>query len=150
MKTSFKLNVPAKKFSTVATDNNTGFFVIYTKEFGKPPVATLPKGSLYDHEYLHYEGRPVNHHGFPRFAEASFDGAYPFGQANLSDKALPVKVRIKGFNGDAWGTCKVSDKEVALTVLNGTLELKRLMVGEKEIKLKAKPIPMGETVTRTM
>ena len=55
-------------------------------------------GPLYTQEYLHYEGRPVNHHGMPRFAEATFDAAYPFGQVHLSDKDLPVKVTVKGFN----------------------------------------------------
>lgn len=34
----------------------------------------------------------------PRFAEATFDAAYPFGQVHLSDKDLPVKVTVKGFN----------------------------------------------------
>lgn len=92
------MNVPAKKYSTVTTGNNAPFFSIYVKSQGNSPVTTLLEGPLYDHEYLHYEGRPVNHHGFPRFANASFEGAYPFGQVNLSDAALPVTVRIKGFN----------------------------------------------------
>jgi len=47
---------------------------------------------------LSAEGRPVNHHGLPRFSEAPFDAAYPFGQVNLSDKKLPIHVRVKGFN----------------------------------------------------
>ena len=34
----------------------------------------------------------------PRFAEASFDAAYPFGQVHLSDSQLPVRVTVKGFN----------------------------------------------------
>lgn len=55
-------------------------------------------GPLYDSEYLHYEGRPVNHHGLPRFSQASFDAAYPFGQVHLSDDKLPIQVTIKGFN----------------------------------------------------
>ena len=108
------MNVPAKKFSTVTTGNNAPFFAIYTQEAGKTPVTTLLEGPLYDHEYLHYEGRPVNHHGFPRFAEASFDGAYPFGQVNLSDKALPVKVRIKGFNPLIPGDADASGLPVAV------------------------------------
>ena len=108
------MNVPAKKFSTVTTGNNAPFFALYAKEAGKTPVTTLLEGPLYDHEYLHYEGRPVNHHGFPRFAEASFDGAYPFGQVNLSDKALPVKVRIKGFNPLIPGDADASGLPVAV------------------------------------
>lgn len=99
------MNVPAKQYSTVTPGNNAPFFAIYTKEAGKQAQTTLLSGPLYDHEYLHYEGRPVNHHGFPRFSEASFDAAYPFGQVRLADKALPVRVTVKGFNplipGDA-------------------------------------------------
>ncbi len=34
----------------------------------------------------------------PAFREASFDASYPFGIVNLSDPALPVKVRIKAWN----------------------------------------------------
>ena len=60
---------------------------------------------MHPSEYQHYEGRPVNQHGFPRFAEASFDASYPVGIVNLSDKTLPVSVRVIGFNplvpGDA-------------------------------------------------
>lgn len=92
------MNVPAKKFSTVTTGNNAPFFAIFTKPEGGAARATLLEGPLYDHEYLHYEGRPVNHHGFPRFENAAFEAAYPFGTVHLSDGGLPVAVRIKGFN----------------------------------------------------
>ena len=92
------MNVPAKKYSTVTTGNNAPFFAIYAKPQNKEATTTLLTGPLYTQEYLHYEGRPVNHHGMPRFAEATFDAAYPFGQVHLSDKDLPVKVTVKGFN----------------------------------------------------
>ncbi len=99
------MNVPAKKYSGTMTGNNAPFFAIYVHAADSAPLSTLLAGPLYDEEYLHYEGRPVNHHGLPRFAHASFSAAYPFGQVNLSDEKLPVKVRIKGFNplipGDA-------------------------------------------------
>lgn len=92
------MNVPAKGFSTVTTGNNAPFFAIYVKnKDGKTQTKAL-MGKLYDEEYLHYEGRPVDHHGLPRFETASFDAAYPFGQVNLEDKTLPLKVKIKGFN----------------------------------------------------
>lgn len=92
------MNVPAKNYSTVTTGNNAPFFAIYVKPEGSPSQTRLLEGPLYSHEFLHYEGRPANHHGFPRFETASFDAAYPFGQVNLSDSKLPVTVRIKGFN----------------------------------------------------
>lgn len=99
------MNVPAKKYSGTMTGNNAPFFAVYVHAAGATPSTTLLVGPLYDEEYLHYEGRPVNHHGLPRFEDASFSAAYPFGQVSLSDKELPVKVQIKGFNplipGDA-------------------------------------------------
>lgn len=92
------MNVPAKKYSTVTTGNNAPFFAIYAKPAQGELSTTLLAGPLYSQEYLHCEGRPVNHHGMPRFANAEFDAAYPFGQVHLSDPDLPVAVTVKGFN----------------------------------------------------
>jgi uncharacterized protein (DUF608 family) len=92
------MNIPGKKYSTVTTGNNAPFFAIYAQPQDGPATTTLLAGPLYTQEYLHYEGCPVNHHGLPRFGEASFDAAYPFGQVHLSDKDLSVKVTVKGFN----------------------------------------------------
>ena len=108
------MNVPAKNYSTVTTGNNAPFFAIYTKSKDGATNTTLLTGALYDNEYLHYEGRSVNHHGMPHFAEASFDAAYPFGQVNLSDKELPVSVRIKGFNPLVPGNAEHSGKPIAI------------------------------------
>jgi len=92
------MNVPGKKYSTITVGNDAPFFAIYTKPSDGKAITTMLTGPVYDFEYLHAEGRPVNHHGLPRFAHASFDAAYPFGQVNLSDDELPVSVKIKGFN----------------------------------------------------
>jgi non-lysosomal glucosylceramidase len=89
------MNRPAKGYSTVLTGNTAPFFAIHLLE-EKKTRALL--GPLEAHEYQHMEGRPVDHHGLPRFAKASFETAYPFGQVSLSDPALPVSVQIKGFN----------------------------------------------------
>jgi non-lysosomal glucosylceramidase len=79
------MNVPGKGYSTVTTGNNAPFFAIFVKPKEGKAVTSLLEGPLYSQEYLHAEGRPVNHHGLPRFASASFDAAYPFGQVHLSD-----------------------------------------------------------------
>ena len=92
------MNVPGKGNSTITVGNDAPLFAIFTKKNSGESATRLLAGPLYPQEYLHYEGRPVNHHGLPRFGEASFDAAYPFGQAKLSDPAMPVKVKIKGFN----------------------------------------------------
>ena len=107
------MNVPGKGNSTVTTGNDAPFFAIFTR--GKDGTSTkLLAGPLYPQEYLHYEGRPVNHHGLPRFDEASFYAAYPFGQVNLSDPAMPVKVRIKGFNPLIPGDSEASGLPLAV------------------------------------
>lgn len=92
------MNRPGKKYSTVTPGVNAPFFAIYAKPHHGDAITKALLGPLYDHEYLHYEGRPVDHHGLPRFREASFDAAYPFGQVHLKDRDMPVEVTIKGFN----------------------------------------------------
>lgn len=99
------MNKPAIGYSTVTKGNNAPFFAIFVKPEGEQPTTRALIGPVHPTEYSHYEGRPTNQHGFPRFNQASFDAAYPVGIVNLSDKALPVSVKIIGFNplvpGDA-------------------------------------------------
>ena len=92
------MNIPGKQFSTITKGNDAPFFAIYVKEQNKNPQTLALLGPLHASEYMHYEGRPVNHHGLPRFSTATFNAAYPFGEVNLSDKAVPITVKIKGFN----------------------------------------------------
>ncbi len=108
------MNVPAKNYSTVIAGNNAPFFAIYAKGTNQKPVTRLLAGPLYEHEYLHYIGAPVNHHGLPRFANASFAAAYPFGQVNLSDADLPVTVNVKAFNPLVPGDAEASGLPVAV------------------------------------
>ncbi len=108
------MNIPAKGYSTVTMGNNAPFFAIYTRPQGGVAQTTLLTGPLYTSEYLHYEGRGVNHHGMPRFESASFDAAYPFGQVNLSDEQLPVSVKIKGFNPLIPSEAELSGMPIAI------------------------------------
>lgn len=108
------MNIPGKKYSTVTTGNNAPFFAIYAKPQAGESTTTVLAGALYPQEYLNCEGRPANHHGMPHFAEASFDAAYPFGQAHLSDKDLPVQVIVKGFNPLVPGDADASGMPVAV------------------------------------
>jgi non-lysosomal glucosylceramidase len=99
------MNRPAKGFSSIATGNDAPFFSLYVRSESGVAQTRVILGPLDSSEYQHPEGRPVDHHGLPRFHQASFDAAYPFGQVNLADPSLPVSVRIKAFNplipGDA-------------------------------------------------
>jgi non-lysosomal glucosylceramidase len=109
------MNKPGKKYSTTATGNNAPFFAVYVKPQGQPAITKALIGPLHTSEYQHYEGRPVNHHGMPRFTSASFDAAYPFGQVNLCDTVLPVSVKIKGFNPLIPGN--IDDSSIPIAVL---------------------------------
>lgn len=55
-------------------------------------------GPVHPADYQHYEGRSVDHHGLPRFRNASFETTYPLGIVNLSDNTMPVNVKIIGYN----------------------------------------------------
>ena len=123
------MNVPGKGNSTVMTGNDAPLFAIFTKEKDGESATRLLAGPLYPQEYLHYEGRPVNHHGLPRFDHASFDAAYPFGQVNLSDPGMPVKVRIKGFNPLVPGDSQISGLPIAIL----TYEVTNTSVNELEV-----------------
>lgn len=108
------MNKPGIKYSTVTPGNNAPFFAIYVKPSGKEAMTKALIGPLHPSEYQHYEGRPVNHHGMPRFSSASFDAAYPFGQVNLTDDYLPVSVKVKGFNPFIPGNSDASGIPVAV------------------------------------
>lgn len=108
------MNVPAKKYSTVTTGNNAPFFAIYARPHGGKPKTLMLAGKLYEHEYLHYEGRSVDHHGLPRFDECSFDAAYPFGQVHLQDNDMPVSVTLKAFNPLIPGDADMSGLPIAI------------------------------------
>lgn len=108
------MNVPGKGFSTVMTGNNAPFFAIFTSDAEGRSLTRLLAGPLYPQEYQHFKGTPANHHGLPRFNEASFEAAYPFGQVSLSDASMPVSVRIKGFNPLIPGDSEDSGLPVAV------------------------------------
>lgn len=108
------MNKPGKGYSTVTKGNNAPFFAIFIKPDDKPALTRALIGPLHPSEYQHYEGRPVNHHGLPRFSEASFDASYPVGMVNLSDPELPVKVKITGFNPLIPGDAEASGLPVAV------------------------------------
>jgi hypothetical protein len=86
-------NKPAKKYSTTQIGNDAPFFSIFVNQPSTSTKITKALlGPVHPTEHLNYEGRPCNHHGLPRFRQASFDAAYPFGIVNLSDSNMPVSV----------------------------------------------------------
>ncbi|WP_430811965.1 MULTISPECIES: GH116 family glycosyl-hydrolase [unclassified Carboxylicivirga] len=123
------MNVPAKGFSTVTTGNDAPFFAIYTKKKDEKPNTKALLGPIHYADYQHYEGRSVDHHGFPRFREASFETTYPFGIVNLADKTMPVDVKIVGYNplvpadADASGIPMAILKYEVTNTTNETIEV---------------------------
>lgn len=107
------MNRPGKGFSTVTPGNDAPFFAIHVEEADKSYTKGL-MGPLLDYEYQSMEGRPVDHHGIPRFEKATFDAAYPFGIVNLSDSELPVDVKIKAFNPMIPGDAGASGIPIAI------------------------------------
>ena len=107
------MNRPGKDFSTVLHGNDAPFFAIHI-ENGKKRFTKGLFGPLLDYEYEHMEGRPADHHGIPRFEKATFDAAYPFGIVNLTDKELPVDVKIKVFNPLIPGDANASGIPIAI------------------------------------
>ena len=92
------MNIPGKNYSTVTTGNDAPFFAIYTKKRNEAPISKALLGPINHADYQHYEGRSVDHHGLPRFRNASFESTYPFGIVNLSDTKMPVKIKMIGYN----------------------------------------------------
>ena len=88
------------------------FFALRVKGAGHEST-TMLAGPIHPAELYFAHGCNVPQCGLPRFAEASFDGAFPFGTVHLSDKGLPVKVDIKGFSPFVPGNSADSSLPVA-------------------------------------
>ena len=74
---------------------------------------TMLAGPLHPVELYAAEGMCTPQSGLPRFREASFEGAFPFGTVRLSDKDLPAKVVIRGFSPFVPGDSAASSLPVA-------------------------------------
>lgn len=91
------MNVPAIGFNGTNTGNNAPFFAVHVESAHIRKTKALI-GPIYDADYYDFQGRSVDHQGLPRFENAEFLSAYPFGQVKLSDKKMPIDVVIKAFN----------------------------------------------------
>jgi len=87
------VNRPAKGFTP-----NCCFFALYAKTAGKDAVTRALEAPIDEADYEGQSGCALPNHGLPRFRNASFHAAYPFGQVLLSDPDVPVDVRIEAFN----------------------------------------------------
>jgi non-lysosomal glucosylceramidase len=88
---------PAKGYNPGSGRENSAFFTLFTEVNGKKDLRLL-EGPVPFYQYEGNSGAIATNHGLPRFKEASFDAAYPFGQVNLRTPQVPVDVKIKAFN----------------------------------------------------
>ncbi len=74
------------------------FFALYAGLDGADPVARALEGPLPFELYEGGTGSTAPNHGLPRFSSCRFQAAYPLGQVLLSDRTVPLRVRIQAFN----------------------------------------------------
>ena len=87
------MNRPAKGY----TPQNT-FFAIRTEGATSGVVTRCLERDLFPQTHEGHLGEISPHAGLPRFLDATFDAAYPFGQVTLADPDVPVTVRLEAFN----------------------------------------------------
>ncbi|MEQ8556514.1 MAG: GH116 family glycosyl-hydrolase [Cyclobacteriaceae bacterium] len=92
------------------------FFAIYIKEENKDGQALAMEGPIPLRYSEGYYGSTASNHGLPRFAEATFETAYPFGRVQLKDKELPVEITVGAFNPLIPGN--VDDSSLPIAVLS--------------------------------
>lgn len=78
-----------------------GFAVLHIK--GNRPDTRIVEGPMpperiYDQGLKAQGYRNTGHEGLPRFADASFRAAYPFGEVSLADPNVPLSIRLTGWN----------------------------------------------------
>lgn len=115
------MNRPAKGFNP--TLENKGpvkqkgpFFAIYMEDEDGKKQTRLLEGPPDETYYEGAFGATANNHGLPRFGEATFKTAYPFGQVSLSDKNLPVEVIVGAYNPLIPGN--IDDSSIPMVILN--------------------------------
>ncbi|AWW33306.1 hypothetical protein DN752_22680 [Echinicola strongylocentroti] len=111
---------PAKGYNPqmggVEVINRAPFFALYIKEEGHDGQAVLMEGPLPEMYSEGFYGATGPNHGLPRFEEATFNTAYPFGQVVLKDQVLPVEVTVGAFN--PLVPANVDDSSLPIAVLN--------------------------------
>src|SRR5579862_2132507 len=90
MPDNFSANSPEAAFAVLHIKGATGATKLVEGPF--PPFKIFDQG-------LQGQGlRRGGFEGFPRFAKCEFKGEYPFGEAILSDPAIPIQMNVTGWN----------------------------------------------------
>lgn len=107
-------NRPAKGFTPTGQGRAAPFFALRAAKRGQAPVTRLLEGPLPVSEWEGAEGAPMPNAGLPRFRQARFHAAYPFGQLELTDSAVPLRATVQVFNPLIPGDSERSGLPVAL------------------------------------
>jgi uncharacterized protein (DUF608 family) len=114
------MSSPAKGFNAMIPEgppvNRAAFFAMNIQEEAKPATCILLEGPVSERYYEGEMGANATNHGLPRFSEATFQTAYPFGQVMLKDNDLPVQVTVGAFNPLIPGN--VDDSSIPLAILS--------------------------------
>lgn len=102
-------NRPAKGFQP-----STAFFAVRAKKKDAEPQALVAEGPLPSWLYEGAFGSAAPNHGLPRFSEATFDTAYPFGRVHLADPEFPVAISMEAFNPFVYGDVATSSLPLAV------------------------------------
>jgi non-lysosomal glucosylceramidase len=100
----------------------TPFFAINVQQGVTSITRNLEGGPMGESDFVGIHGSGRANHGLPKFTNATFEAAYPFGKANLSDTKLPVDVIVKAFNPLIPGN--VDDSSIPMMVLTYTVKNK--------------------------
>ncbi|UCF35995.1 MAG: hypothetical protein JSU96_14390, partial [Acidobacteriota bacterium] len=90
------MNRPAKGFTPIQGEV-APFFCLFVQD-GNETACRLLEGPVPQSTYEGSHGSRFPNENLPRFEECTFDSAYPFGRASLSDPEVPLKVELKAFN----------------------------------------------------
>lgn len=114
------MSYPAKGFNAIIPkgppSNRAAFFAINIQQENQKGQAFLLEGPVSDRYYDGERGAIATNHGLPRFSEATFQTAYPFGQVVLKDKGLPIEVTVGAFNPLIPGN--VDDSSIPTAILS--------------------------------
>ncbi|MBP0904155.1 GH116 family glycosyl-hydrolase [Mariniflexile gromovii] len=119
------MNRPAKGFNPTLENWGSAkqkgpFFAIFVEDGEGKKQTRLLEGPPDESYYEGAWGATSNHHGLPRFSDASFKTAYPFGQVFLSDDDLPVEVVVGAYNPLIPGN--IDDSSIPISILNYTVK----------------------------
>jgi uncharacterized protein (DUF608 family) len=92
------MNKPGIGYNGAASSKLAPCFLLFTQDAAGQKMTRELTGPVPSNQYQGQQGSEGPNNGFPRFRQASFDAAYPFGVVHLEDKDMPVSVQVKAFN----------------------------------------------------